>query len=118
MGPPPPATSLPIVVYGTSGPSGHAPSDYLQNTDCAIYADSAQGVGILCSSGDEAALKGVNGDLPPNAMLRYPAGVVGEATNQIGVLGISYEANGVVGKTWDGVGVVGTSDGYDGVYGL
>ena len=117
MSTPPPATQLPIVVYGTSGPSGHAPSDYLV-PDFAIYADSKTGVGILCSSGDQAALKGVLGNNPPNAVVRDPAGVCGEATNQTGVLGISYQANGVVGKSWDGVGVVGSSDGYDGVLGV
>lgn len=117
MSTPPPPTQYPIVVYGHSGPSGHAPSDYLV-PDCAIYADSATGVGILCSSNDQAALKGVLGDLPPNAVLRDPAGVCGEATNQTGVLGISYQANGVVGRSWDGVGVVGSSDGYDGMLGM
>lgn len=117
MSTPPPPTQYPIVVYGVSGPSGHAPADYLV-TDCAIYADSKKGVGILCSSGDQAALKGVLGNLPPNAVLPDPAGVCGEATNQNGVLGISYQANGVVGKSWNGIGVVGTSDGYDGMLGL
>lgn len=116
MSTPPPPTQYPIVVYGVSGPSGHAPSDYLV-PDCAIYADSKTGVGILCSSNDQAALMGVLGNLPPNAVPEH-AGVRGEATNQTGVLGISYQGNAVVGRSWDGVGVVGSSDGFDGVLGM
>jgi hypothetical protein len=110
-----------VIAYGPNSAkgSGHPDPGFSDIPDCGVWADAAQGAGVLGTCNNGCGAVGMVGDpAATQAPHTISAGVMGSSKNSPGLYGVSDGKEGVVGLSTGGSGMRGQSATGEGVVGL